>query len=147
MLFAIFTSWLLKRSVLSTSNKTGDRMKQLFIVAASLLFSACASPEQIHAQASRASDDELCLEIARHGEHSNVARDELRLRSVQCDWARISALANIRAQRSAAAEAAVYQYMNTLQAQTNALNAQAQSQRQINCRSQNMGGYVNTYCY
>lgn len=115
------------------------------------LYGCGPSPAQLQAAVRGSSSGELCDAIALYPQFRNQVIAELQSRNANCDWDRVKALAQVQqsqAQAQAASDAATAQavqgYVNSMNAQTNALNAraaaQAQSKQQINCFSQPAGG-------
>lgn len=117
-----------------------------------LLMCGCGpSPAQIQAAVRGTSTTELCDALALYPKIRNEVLTELQSRNGNCDWDRVKALAQVQQSQAQAQEAknaaitqAVQGYVNTTNAQTNALNARsaAQAQQQpINCFAQRaLGG-------
>jgi hypothetical protein len=138
-------------------------MSKLLLLSIVLVLSGCAEmieraqrDREIEMRRSISAEESsnLCAVILARPAYRALAESELIMRGYECDWPQAQARASIYLQQeqanNAAAMSAAMGYVNTMNAQTNALNAaaaaQAQRNQPINCYSQPQGYGVSTTC-
>lgn len=110
--------------------------------------------EKMQGEVAAEPSDNLCVVSLIKPKYRQLAESELATRQYHCDWPQAQARAQIwLAQKQAydtASMNAVVGYINSMNAQTNALNAsaaaQAQSNQTFNCYSKQQGVGISTSC-
>lgn len=107
------------------------------IAACALALAACASPQEVQEAASRASNMDLCMNLANSGRYQSILVQELGRRGENCQQYAAAMMAKQQAQAAEAARmAAAMGYLRSLQPAP-----------QTNCTSRIFGNQVQTTCY